>query len=336
MNKVRDISIDNIKAFAIFLVVLGHSLQYIKNDFFWGADKEYENYLFRCIYMFHMPLFVFLSGIYHKNNLPFVNFFVKNINRFIIPMIFWSLIGIIFDYFFISNEISLKRYIDVFMLGWWFIWCIVECRFTLYLFCQFKFVWMKILFLLFIYIVLPYFPIPRMNLFLSLFPFYFLAYYIYKNKNVVYHSLNKRRKIIGIVLSLMLFGVFFIYWDSNFSIYQWNPKLLTLKNYWYFISRIIVGLSSIFLLLLLFKKYINKSYNYTKLGRDILGIYILQYFYCALLRKYIFEFDNVIIYYINSFLFAYIWVFLSQFLIEFINKSNFLKRYLLGKIGSVK
>ncbi|WP_165503733.1 acyltransferase family protein [Pedobacter hiemivivus] len=51
----RDASIDALRGLAILLVVFGHSLQYSNTDF----DN---NILFRIIYSFHMPLFMFISG----------------------------------------------------------------------------------------------------------------------------------------------------------------------------------------------------------------------------------------------------------------------------------
>lgn len=48
--------IDALKLFAIFLVLWGHSIQYL------SSAPYAENPLFRAIYSFHMPLFMMLSG----------------------------------------------------------------------------------------------------------------------------------------------------------------------------------------------------------------------------------------------------------------------------------
>jgi fucose 4-O-acetylase-like acetyltransferase len=55
MEKQREHHIDLLKAVAIVLVVLGHSIQYTTLQF----D---EHPIFRLIYSFHMPLFMFVSG----------------------------------------------------------------------------------------------------------------------------------------------------------------------------------------------------------------------------------------------------------------------------------
>ena len=55
MNKERDYFFDNLKAVLIFLVVLGHFLLPIHGESVLVVVK-------RLIYVFHMPLFVFVSG----------------------------------------------------------------------------------------------------------------------------------------------------------------------------------------------------------------------------------------------------------------------------------
>ena len=58
----RDAKIDNLKAFLIFTVVFGHSL-----EFLCGTDGAYGA-IRAIIYAFHMPTFVFLSGYLSKKS----------------------------------------------------------------------------------------------------------------------------------------------------------------------------------------------------------------------------------------------------------------------------
>jgi fucose 4-O-acetylase-like acetyltransferase len=52
----RDIFLDCLKGFAIVTVVLGHTFQ--------GATADFDHYLpFRLVYAFHMPMFMFVSGM---------------------------------------------------------------------------------------------------------------------------------------------------------------------------------------------------------------------------------------------------------------------------------
>lgn len=58
---VRDSQMDNIKAILLFLVALGHTLDVYKDV--WNVNM----YLMKYIYLFHMPLFAFITGYFTKN-----------------------------------------------------------------------------------------------------------------------------------------------------------------------------------------------------------------------------------------------------------------------------
>lgn len=58
-NRIR--WIDNAKAIAILMVVIGHIIQSM-----YSPDNFDENIVFRIIYSFHMPLFIMLSGLVTK------------------------------------------------------------------------------------------------------------------------------------------------------------------------------------------------------------------------------------------------------------------------------
>lgn len=60
LTKERIYKFDNIKLFAMILVVLGHLI-----DAFTGKSMIYKG-LFLFIYTFHMPLFMFISGLFQK------------------------------------------------------------------------------------------------------------------------------------------------------------------------------------------------------------------------------------------------------------------------------
>lgn len=68
MNK-RLYYIDNLRGLLIILVVLGHCIQNLDLDF----D---HNIVFRYIYSFHMPLFMFISGfVSYKKEYKFISSF---------------------------------------------------------------------------------------------------------------------------------------------------------------------------------------------------------------------------------------------------------------------
>lgn len=62
MQKGRIIYWDVIKAFAIFLVVWGHCIQFLQVD----TEKCWSSYTCGFIYSFHMPLFMLVSGYFAR------------------------------------------------------------------------------------------------------------------------------------------------------------------------------------------------------------------------------------------------------------------------------
>jgi fucose 4-O-acetylase-like acetyltransferase len=64
LNNKRIISLDILKAFAIFLVCWGHAIQYLHHD-----ETFWNNKIWEMIYSFHMPLFFLSADILLENQL---------------------------------------------------------------------------------------------------------------------------------------------------------------------------------------------------------------------------------------------------------------------------
>ena len=90
----RDITIDLAKGFAIFLVVLGHAIQYSFGPEWTSSQAFFENGLFKAIYSFHMPLFMLISGylFYGSNKKDFKDLVVSKLKGIGIPMVSFVLI----------------------------------------------------------------------------------------------------------------------------------------------------------------------------------------------------------------------------------------------------
>lgn len=70
MNRDRLINIDFAKGFTIILVVIGHILTQANLE-----GNEWFKFIHRCIYRFHMPLFMFLSGVIFYFNFKIIHSF---------------------------------------------------------------------------------------------------------------------------------------------------------------------------------------------------------------------------------------------------------------------
>lgn len=87
----RSLSIDLLKAIAIYLVVWGHMIQYLS-----GGTGFFEDVAFRTIYAFHMPLFMTVSGwvfyySFEKNSLR--DAVSKRLQTLVLPAACWSVVG---------------------------------------------------------------------------------------------------------------------------------------------------------------------------------------------------------------------------------------------------
>ena len=85
--KARIAYIDNLKGFAILLVVIGHIIQFL-----YCPDKFDSNIIFRFIYSFHMPLFVIVAGMFYKKK-PIKDLVWGGIKTLIIPFYIVALLS---------------------------------------------------------------------------------------------------------------------------------------------------------------------------------------------------------------------------------------------------
>ena len=124
-TKKRSPYLDIIKAILIILVIIGHSIQYGSGSTYLEKQLFFNNYLFKFIYSFHMPLFIMISGYLSYNSLnknSLKETFISKFKSLIIPLFFWSIIPFIINLEFYSIIESLKLFIAVFSTNLWFLW----------------------------------------------------------------------------------------------------------------------------------------------------------------------------------------------------------------------
>lgn len=108
MNTKRLYRFDNIRFFLMFLVISGHFLE---------ITKGYGNtcLLYRIIYLFHMPAFIFISGYFAKYHPKKILF------QFICPYVSFQFLYQIFD-FYVLNTDSEKKLMFQFTTPYWVLW----------------------------------------------------------------------------------------------------------------------------------------------------------------------------------------------------------------------
>mgnify|MGYP003062873836 FL=1 len=95
----RDRKWDFLRGLAIFLVLLGHSIQ-------WFDPNWKQNPLFEGIYSFHMPLFMFISGYFLRKNLdqvPFWEWQKQKARQLFLPSVVNSIVFSLLIYFTICQ-----------------------------------------------------------------------------------------------------------------------------------------------------------------------------------------------------------------------------------------
>lgn len=91
MEKKRDATIDIAKGIGIYLVCLGHTTS--------------NEVLLKWMYSFHMPLFFFLSGIFHSNSENYFEFFKKKVRALLVPYLFFAITLFMF-FLLVSKKIG--------------------------------------------------------------------------------------------------------------------------------------------------------------------------------------------------------------------------------------
>ena len=96
-NRVRQpssriVTIDYLKAFAIILVILGHSLSFYANNI--SSLPNGMKVFSSLVYAVHVPLFFFMAGyLCHKQNVK--RFYKKKFMRIIVPFITFTVLKLL-------------------------------------------------------------------------------------------------------------------------------------------------------------------------------------------------------------------------------------------------
>ncbi|MBR6596301.1 MAG: acyltransferase family protein [Oscillospiraceae bacterium] len=112
LPSARDYSLDNIRFFLIFSVVFAHLLEVCSP--FWGSQSIYK-----FIYSFHMPAFLFLFG-YHIKYSP-----KRIVYRWCIPYVFFQSVYLLFARYVLKLNLEVQ-YTTPYWLLWYMLVCIYD------------------------------------------------------------------------------------------------------------------------------------------------------------------------------------------------------------------
>lgn len=113
-EKNRDYFLDNLKVILIFLVVFGHVIEFYINE------SVFLKSLYIFIYLFHMPVFVFVSGYFSKNEKGVRRGAFKNL---LIPYIVFDII------WYTTACLVTRENIFSFIYPGWTLWYLISLFF---------------------------------------------------------------------------------------------------------------------------------------------------------------------------------------------------------------
>lgn len=275
-------SIDALKGFAIFIVVWGHSLQYLRRD-----SDFFDNPVFTLIYSFHMPLFFLLSGYFFSSSLKhgFRPFAIGKFRQLLVPCLTWAVIFTFAGMAFLLLRGKPMDWRDEVAALWtpsrWPFWFLKE----LFLSYVLAYLCMKLLkkewaaFGLSMAIVLIVPPFEYQRCFL---PVFWAGILLRKYQDAVV----PHRRVVC-MLSGLAFLALLPFWSSDHTIYKTGfPALFSTgafpfgpSNAGVAFYRLVIGLCGSLFFFTLFRLVYAKGWSFSWLehaGGATLAIYILQ------------------------------------------------------------
>lgn len=274
----RDHTFDNIKALLIILVVVGHMLSG------YTGGNIIAKTLYYFIYLFHMPVFIFITGYFSKNVDKSREHAFRN---FLIPYLVFNSLYTILGHFSLFNRYTSFRLFSP-VWGMWFLLAVFIWRILLKDLIKIRF----ILPLSFVIGILSgfseefasYLTLSRA---LTYLPFFLLGFYA-KKEHI--QKMKDFPKWMAYMM-LFLFGVI-AYLISEFKLF--NAETLYFRKAYSFakqevsvsvMGRIFIYFASIIILICLFNIFENRYTWYTKIGKNSLTVYIIHLFVVNNLKR---------------------------------------------------
>lgn len=276
--KERNYLLDNLKVILIFFVVFGHTIEY------YIKDSKLLMTLYIFIYIFHMPLFIFISGYLSKNFYKMKRKAVKNL---LIPYIIFNMI------WYTAVYIGTKKAMFTVMYPGWTLWYLLSLffwRIILKYIVKIK----NILLISFIVGIIVG-VIPAINGYLSIsrtivfLPFFLLGYYTKEGHFDKLRNINKLFAFIGIALFLFIaiFVVNYNVVDYKFLYNSYSFSSLEVGLFNGLLYRGILYISSILFGVCVIMLVPNIKQAYSNIGKATMNVYVFHIYLVMLVYFFI-------------------------------------------------
>lgn len=283
--------IDALKSILIIMVIWGHLIQYYS-----GKTEFWETSIWKIIYSFHMPLFIFISGYFFKNKSNLLHTLEIKTTQLLLPGLTCAIILYIKNTSFNHIQlIDIKHIFESASLNLWYLKTLFICLLGGYIFFRFKILCIILFTIFWLFIRLGFYDYIEINLIYTLLttigggnglffllPFFILGY-------CFHHYDIKIEKNIYLISSFFMWYILMQFFDGLDTIYFASPKWFSNNILFYeeiikTIYRDSVALFAVLFLFILFKKYYNLAHIppiinkfIEEIGKNTLGIYIFQY-----------------------------------------------------------
>ena len=290
--EVRNSAFDSLKFFAIFLVVWGHSIQYL------NSVNCVEEPMYRIIYSFHMPLFMMISGYFATGSMKmdFFSMILKKGRQILLPCFAWiTLVWLCLNIIEVikGNQILFIKLYWGYLNQFWFLKSLFICYLLAFIGRKGGMLGMSVAVL--ISQCISYSSVNFM------FPAFVIGLFL-RETNFLYGQYIRYRYIVYLLFVMML-----VFYDETF----WSNELLAaqtiysgdLQYAFMYIYKIIIGVLGALSFLMLFVvdlKNVRLMSHVSNYGQLTLGIYILQ---SLILERFI---GRIVCFDMASFPFIYI------------------------------
>lgn len=205
---------DNLKGFAIILIVFAHVLS-IQANVSYTAD-----FLIKFVTIFHLPIFFFISGFFSKIS---ENEAVKSFKRLFVPYLLFSLI------FYVIHIMTGSTPQTIFIItdfGLWFLIALFMMKLALPILDKLRcpILTSFLLALLIGYINID-FNLLGITRFFAYLPIYLIGFY-YENLKIKLENTHKN------ISKLLKQNIYIYLWNTDFNFFNINCKHISNKYYW--------------------------------------------------------------------------------------------------------
>lgn len=313
----RDLKWDLIKAFAIFLVILGHCIQ--KMDPSWQ-----QNLVQRFIYSFHMPLFMFISVYFATNfkNTGGGKWIIDKIRRLLVPCVVHGIVFSAALYFLARTPQPCPDIISVLNVTWYLfvLFLLLVCAWV-FDSIPWKTVGIIAWCVLYVVVFLVDFE-PDSQYMVGMIPFFLVGRW-WRNKEKMYPS-----TIVLVLLSLIFLAIC-SQWTFENSVYDMHLGQLSGSIVRQLAILYSCGFCGISLVLLVFKYCPTQGRIaplIAKVGQRTLDLYVLQIYAIMLLNRIGIATDKIV----YCMLIAIVITSFCFVVSSLIRKNRFLSQLILG------